>query len=162
MPEETKTEKNIHRLFVWGIFLKAFDGVLETVGGIVLFFPGTLTSIVHFVITNDLLGDSDDFIFAHLRHWVSGLAEHSAIFVALYLLIHGVIKIGLAAGLLRKQLWAYPSAIIIFTLFIAYQLSHYVFTHSTFLLVLSALDAIIIWLTWHEYRYFKKYHLFAE
>jgi len=162
MPPETKKEKYIHKVFVWGVLLKAFDGVLETLAGIILLFPGTLTSIIQFVVQNELLEDPHDFLFSHLHSAILGLSGASELFIALYLLSHGFIKIVLVIGLLRDKLWAYPSAIVVFSLFIIYQLYHYLFTHSVFLLILTVLDLAVIWLTVHEYRYFKKYHVFAE
>lgn len=164
MQEETETEKEkyIHKIFVWSVLLKALDGVLETIAGVILLFPGTLTNIIQFIVQNELFEDPHDFIFSHLHTAVVGLTGASELFIALYLLSHGLIKVVLVAGLLRDKAWAYPSAIIVFTLFIVYQLYHYLFTHSVFLLVLTILDLAIIWLTWHEYRYFKKYHVFAQ
>ncbi|MHB0865455.1 MAG: DUF2127 domain-containing protein [Minisyncoccota bacterium] len=162
MPQETQREKYIHKVFIWGVLLKAVDGVLETLGGILLFFPGTLTNLIQFVIQNELLEDPHDFLFTHIQSALPALTGSSGLFIALYLLTHGLIKVVLVAGLLRNKLWAYPSAIIVFTLFIVYQLYHYLFTHSLFLLLLTVLDLVVIWLTWHEYRYFKKYHVFAK
>ena len=46
-------------------------------------------------------------------------------FAAIYLLSHGVIKVVLVASLFRELLWAYPAAIVVFTLFIVYQLYPY-------------------------------------
>ncbi len=161
MPQESQKEKYIHTLFVWGVLLKAVDGVLETLGGVILCFPGVLTRFVQFLIANELLEDPHDFLFSHIHDALPALTGSLGLFIALYLLIHGIIKIVLAAGLLRNKVWAYPTAIIVFALFIAYQLYHYAFSHSIFLLVLTGLDLVVIWLTWHEYRYFKKYHVFA-
>jgi uncharacterized membrane protein len=36
------------------------------------------------------------------------------------------------------------------------QLYRYVFTHSPWLLVLTALDLVVILLTWHEYRLLRR------
>jgi uncharacterized membrane protein len=66
------------------------------------------------------------------------------------------------AGLLLKLRWAYPAAIVAFTLFVVYQLYRYSHTHSTALLALSALDAAVIALTWLEYRRLKVLHGFAK
>ena len=162
MPPETTKEKYIHKVFVWGVLLKAIDGVLETLAGVILLFPGTLNNIIQFIVQNELFEDPHDFLFSHLHTVVASLTGASELFVALYLLSHGLIKIVLVVGLLRDKLWAYPSAIVVFSLFIVYQLYHYFFTHSIFLLILTVLDLAVIWLTVHEYRYFKKYHVFAE
>ena len=74
---------------------------------------------------------------------------------AIYLFGHGVIKLWIIIGLLRKKLWYYPVAMIVFGLFIVYQLYRYTFTHSFLLLLITALDFIVIGLTWHEYRHLR-------
>ncbi len=74
-------------------------------------------------------------------------------FLALYLLGHGVVKLWLIVGLLRERLWYYPVALVVFALFIVYQLYRFSFTHSVWLLLISVVDVVVIGLTWHEYRY---------
>lgn len=82
-------------------------------------------------------------------------------FAALYLLAHGVTKLWLIIGLLRQRLWYYPTALIVFSLFIAYQLYRYSFSHSIWLLLITVLDVVIIGLTWHEWRYLRRRQLGA-
>ncbi|MBU6491000.1 DUF2127 domain-containing protein [Patescibacteria group bacterium] len=162
MPQETQREKIIHRVFVWGVLLKAFDGVLEILGGIALLFTGALTELAMTLVRDELIEDPHDFLATYFQHALPSFLAHSGWFAAAYLFSHGVIKIVLVIGLLRDRLWAYPSAIIVFTLFIIYQIYRYAFTHSLFLIFFTALDLVVIWLTWHEYRYFKKYRVFAQ
>ena len=162
VPEESRKERYLHTLFVWGVALKAINGALEIVGGIALFSPGLLTRFVEFLVTNELFEDPRNFLLSHMPIALPALTGSLGLFIALYLLIHGVVKIVLVVGLLRNKVWAYPTAIVVFLLFIAYQLYHYVLSPSLILIVLTVLDLGVIWLTWHEYRYFKKYHVFAE
>ncbi|HQU08166.1 MAG: hypothetical protein B7W98_00045 [Parcubacteria group bacterium 20-58-5] len=162
MHQESRRERTLHKIFIWGVWLKAFDGVVEVFGGIALLFPGVLMNLAMTLVQNEYIEDPHDFLATHLQHALPAFLAQSGWFVALYLVSHGLIKIVLVAGLLRDKLWAYPSAIIVFGLFIVYQLYRYVFTHSIFLLVLTVLDLVVIWLTWHEYRYFKKYRVFAQ
>ena len=77
-------------------------------------------------------------------------------FAAVYLLGHGVIKLWLIIGLLREKLWYYPTALVVFGLFIVYQLYRYSFTHSIWLLLITIVDLVVIGLTWHEYRYLRR------
>ena len=67
-----------------------------------------------------------------------------------------IIKLGLIIGLLMKKRAFYPVGIFVFCLFIVYQLQRYAVTHSAWMLLLSAFDALIVWLTWHEYRLLDK------
>lgn len=81
---------------------------------------------------------------------------------ALYLVTHGIVKIALVAGLLRNRIWAYPAAIAVFTLFGLYQIFYLFQAYSFWLLALTVLDAIVIALTWHEWKYRRKHHEFAR
>ncbi len=162
MPQETQRERVIHKVFIWGVALKAFDGVAEVLGGIALLFPGILASFATVLIQNELVEDPHDFLATYLQHTLPAFLAHSSWFAAVYLFSHGIIKLALAVALLRDKLWAYPTAIIVFALFIVYQIYRYTYTHSVFLILLTVLDLAVIWLTWHEYHYFKKHHVFAR
>lgn len=159
---EPRSEKFIHRLFVWGVLLKAVDALLELIGGVALLWSGALAGIAASLIGNELIENPNDFLALHLQNSLPSLLAHSGWFASLYLISHGVIKLGLAIGLLRDKPWAYPTAIVAFALFIVYQLYRYMFTHSVFLLLLTVLDLAVIWLTWHEYRYFLKHRMFPQ
>jgi uncharacterized membrane protein len=80
------------------------------------------------------------------------------VFAGVYLLSHGVIKVVLVASLFRERLWAYPAAIVVFTLFIVYQMYRYMLQSSISMIVLSVLDVVVIGLTWLEYRRLKRFH----
>ena len=61
----------------------------------------------------------------------------------------------LIAGLLRERLWYYPIALAAFALFVLYQLYRFDMTGSLWLLVVTAVDVVVIALTWHEFRYLR-------
>lgn len=90
--------------------------------------------------------------FLHAAQSLSVSTQH---FAALYLVSHGAIKLWLIIGLLRKRLWYYPTALVVFGFFITYQLYRFSFTHSPSLLFITAVDVVVIVLTWHEYRYLR-------
>jgi uncharacterized membrane protein len=69
----------------------------------------------------------------------------------MYLLTHGLVKAALCVLLWMNKLWAYPLAIAVFSAFSVYQVYRYSHTHSTFLLLLTAFDVAIVYLTWEEY-----------
>lgn len=150
-------EKNIHRLFTLSVLLKAANALLEIVFGALLFFSSRITEIVSSFAQGELIEDPNDFLANSLQHYLPYFSAHTQLFASVYLLSHGVIKIFLAMGLLRRRLWAYPSAIIVFSFFIVYQMYRYVYTHSFFLIFLTIFDILIVWLTLHEYRLLKKH-----
>ena len=55
--------------------------------------------------------------------------------------------------MLRNKLWAYPWLIGLLLAFILYQLYRITAVHfSAGLTVLTIFDALLVWLTWREYR----------
>ena len=149
-------EKDIRWAFQISVLLKGANAILEIIGGVLLLFTGAITGLVQFLIQGELIEDPSDFVANTLQHYLPYLSQHSQLFASFYLLSHGVIKIFLVVGLLRNKLWAYPSAIVVFILFIIYQLYRYTYTHSLFLILLTIFDVFVIWLTWHEYQILKK------
>ncbi len=148
-------EKYIHRIFILGIVFKAFDSILEILAGVALLFKGTLEKLAEVGIQNELIQDPHDFVATHLQHWLPAILTRSSFFATIYLFCDGGIKIFLVIGLLRNKLWAYPTVISVFTLFIIYQLYRYTFTHSHVLIFLTLIDIIVIALIWHEYQFVK-------
>ncbi|VVD62054.1 DUF2127 domain-containing protein [Pandoraea cepalis] len=151
-------EKRLHFIFEASLWIKALFALAEIVGGIVAYFIPRhfLLSIVLWVTGNEMAEDPHDVVAGFLLHTVQHLSVSSQKFAAAYLLAHGVIKLWLIIGLLRDKLWYFPVSMVAFALFVVYQLYRFTFTHSPWLLVLSALDIAIIALTWHEYRLSKK------
>ena len=146
-------DKTVHILFDISVIGKAVDGVLEVVGGVVLFFvtADQINWMVRVLTQHELSEDPHDVVAGLLLHSVQHLTTDTKVFAALFLLWHGVVKVGLVSALLRKQLWAYPTAIVAFCVFLAYQVYRYSYTRSPWLLALSFLDLFVIVLTWLEY-----------
>ena len=61
-------------------------------------------------------------------------------------------KIVLVIALLLNKLWAYPCMIGVLLIFIGYQLYRIALQPSVGLVILTAFDALIVTLTWLEYR----------
>ena len=152
---EANREKRIRLLFVLSILLKAFNGVIEVVLGVALLFTSTLAELTQTFIQNELIDDPTDFVANFTQHYIYPFLTHPQSFASAYLLSHGIVKLFIAVGLLQKKLWAYPTAIIVFALFIIYQMHRYLYTHSPFLIMLTIFDLFVIYLTWHEYKILK-------
>lgn len=153
-------EKNLHLVFEITLILKGIFALLEIIGGILAYFmtQGFLLRLVVAITQEELTEDPRDFVARYLLQSAQDFSVSSQHFTSLYLLSHGIIKIFLVAGLLRKKFWFYPLAIIVFVFFILYQFFRFSVTHSFWLLVITLLDVIVIWLTWHEYRYLRRRH----
>ena len=143
----------IHVLFDIGVIAKGIDGALEIIGGTLLFVirPDQLRHVARVLTIHELTEDPRDVVANYLLHASQRLSPSATSFGAIYLLWHGVVKVGLVAALLLRQRWAYPVAIGAFFLFLLYQLYRYAHTHAPELLVLSVLDVLVILLTLLEY-----------
>ena len=107
--------------------------------------------------TEDALSeDPHDLIANYFLHAAQNYSVSAQHFTALYLVSHGAVKLLVIWGLLKEELWCYPIALVVFSLFIFYQLYRFTHTHSVWMLVLTAVDLLVIWLTWHEWRYLER------
>jgi len=156
-------EKMVHVLFDISVISKGVDGALEIVGGALLYFvsPAQIHYIVRILTQHELSEDPNDLLAGYLLQAAKHLSADAQIFAAVYLLWHGIVKVGLVIALLQKRFWAYPAAIVAFLLFLVYQLYRYSHTRSTWLLVLSVVDVFVIVITWLEYKRLRALHGFA-
>ncbi len=148
------SEKNIRLAFLISLGFKGAHAVLETIGGTLLFFVSTgfIYSLVQMLTLVEITEDPNDFIANYLLRSAQAFTVDTKTFVALYLLAHGVVKLFLVFALLKNKLWAYPLSLLVFGLFIAYQLYRFAYTHSPFLILLTLFDLVVMWLIWHEYK----------
>ncbi|MGE5295475.1 MAG: DUF2127 domain-containing protein [Solirubrobacterales bacterium] len=143
-----------HVVFWIGILFKAVDGVLETLGGIVLLTISnvTMTNAALWVVGPELTEDPNDWLANHLLSWTLHLSANARLFAIVYLLTHGIIKIVIVAAIWLGHLWAYWLAGIVFGLFMIYQMARFFVTHSMMMLALTALDLVVIALLPPEYK----------
>ena len=87
-----------------------------------------------------------------VRHSANGLAHASTLFVIVYLLAHGLIKLGIAVNLLRGKVWMYPIASALlagFVVFMSYRLTlHF----SGWLLAFALFDVVTLALVVNEWK----------
>jgi uncharacterized membrane protein len=145
---------SLHRLFQVAVVVKGIDGVLESIGGVLLLFvsPTALHRLVIALTQHELAEEPDDWLVMTLRHFAESFSVETRHFASAYLIGHGLLKIFLAVSLLRERLWAFPLALSVLMIFVAYQLQRFGRTHSTILLALTALDTVVMVLIWREYR----------
>lgn len=144
----------LHAAFETGIALKGIDGLLEIVGGLLLWQEKrvALNHVVKALTQHELSEDPHDFVATRLVRAVRHFGHGEKRFAALYLGLHGVVKIVLVAALWRNKLWAYPAMIAVLLGFIGYQIYRMSLTPTIFLAGLTAIDAVVVWLTLMEYR----------
>ena len=142
------------RAFRIGLLLKMLDGLIETVGGILLLIirPDQIDRLVHWLTQGELNHDPHDFVANHIVNSASHITGAGLTFGAIYLLSHGLVKVVLVVEVWRDHLWAYLGLIGVTTLFVIYQVYVIVGKFSLGLFLLTIFDLVIIYLTQKEYR----------
>jgi uncharacterized membrane protein len=150
----TRFARTVHVAFDVGIVLKGINGVLEIAGGVLLLALSSdqVYRLAGALTLHELTEDPHDILATHIMDAARHLTRSGRLFGAAWLLIHGIVKVGLVAALLRRRHWAYPVAIAVFLLFLVYQLYRYAETLSVPLLVLVVLDVFVVIVTSLEYR----------
>jgi uncharacterized membrane protein len=143
----------LHYIFVLGVLAKGVDGALELIGGLLLLLlsPAAIRGTIFFLVHGELKEDPTDLIANLLVH-NAGTVIQTRVPASAFLIVHGVVKLGLVGGLATGKLWSYPAAIVIFTGFTIYQLYQLAHHNSLFLEIISVLDLIVIFLIIAEYR----------
>ena len=151
-------KKSIDRVFELGILIKSFFGFFEVLAGIAFAISGRLivNNLVIALTQQEISEDPNDFIANYLIKIANNLSAGTHIFAVIYLIFHGVVNIFLAAALLKKKIWAYFWAIVLFSLFIIYRFYRYWHTHSLLLLLLTVFDIFIVLIIYLEYRRSRK------
>jgi uncharacterized membrane protein len=141
-------------VFWIGLTLKGLDGLVEAVGGLLLLFvsPEQIGNFAQVLTQNELSEDPNDFVANSLLHAANGLTASASLFAAAYLLAHGLVKIVLVTEVLRGRLRAYPWMIAFLLAFIGFQGYEMLGHFSWGLALLTAFDAVIVWVIWREYR----------
>jgi uncharacterized membrane protein len=143
----------LDKTFWVALILKGLDGALEVIGGVLLLLisPAQLGAFARLLTQHELSEDRHDLIANALLHLTSGLSGGATLFGAIYLLLHGIVKIVLVLAILKNKLWAYPWMIAFLLAFILYQCYQLTVGFSWGLTLLTAFDLFIVALTIREY-----------
>ncbi|GAA4141048.1 DUF2127 domain-containing protein [Leifsonia shinshuensis] len=147
-------ERVLDLVFLLGVLFKGLDGLVEVAGGVLLLFttPAALLSAANRVTAEELSEDPHDLIANLIVHGATHLHSGGVAFVAAYLLLHGVVKLAIVVALLVGSRRVYPWAMVALGAFLIFQLYELVTKPSVGVAVLTVFDAVIIWLTWREWR----------
>jgi uncharacterized membrane protein len=110
-----------HVAFVATVAIKGIDGVIETLLGLLILVvgPDKLFLIVLHFTTPELRNNPDSHVAKAVQSGAAGLTAIGA-FAIFYLLIHGVLKAGIAINLLRGNRWIFAPAVLILGGFVVY------------------------------------------
>lgn len=99
--------------------------------------------------------DPRDWVANHLRAFADRLGASSLTYGAIYLLVHGIVKVVLVVELLLERMWAYPMMIVVLLGFIGYQLYRMTISPTAGLIALTLFDVVIVVMTgveWARHR----------
>jgi len=147
-------ERVMDLVFLIGVALKGLDGLVELVGAIVLLVttPGQLLLIAQRLTAHELAREPNDFLANALLHSITQLGSGTVVFLAVYLLLHGVLKLAIVIALMLGTRRVYPWAIAAIGAFLIYQVYELFVSPSIGLVLLTVFDLIILLLTWREWR----------
>jgi uncharacterized membrane protein len=144
----------LDQIFKISLWLKALDAILEVIGGSLLFFitPHFINHWAEKLTHGELSTNPHDFFANLILHSANHLTVHSTTYAAIYLLIHGVVKLVALAAVLKDKFWGYPLLIIVLMIFIVYQTIQLTHQLTYGLLGLDIFDSFVLVLTILEWR----------
>ena len=142
------------RLLRAALLLKGLDGAVELLAGVALAVVGAreLGGLTRRVVEHHLLGSPRGALAERFAAGEAALTGGDRTFAVVYLIAHGLVKLGLVVALLREVRPAYPLAIGVLAVFVVYEALRAARTGSAALWAAAALDLAVIALVLREYR----------
>jgi uncharacterized membrane protein len=152
-----RSRNRFHLIFEIGVLAKGIDGAFEFIGGVLLLFlsPDAIWRVGYYLIQDELIEDPSDPFANWVLNFVPKVIE-TKFSASGFLLIHGIVKLGLVAGLATNRLWSYPVGIVVFGAFTVYQVYELAQKHSAFFAVVTVLDVLVIFLIAIEYQHVRR------
>ncbi len=149
-----KGERDILWLFDFALIAKMLNGALETLAALLVLFvpPAFVIKVVEWATSGELAQDPTDPIATLIRSTAHTFTIHTHYLLALYLALHGVVKVALVIGIFAKKRIAYPLFMLALALFGAYELYRGLLLNELLLQALGAFDFALLLLTAYEYR----------
>jgi uncharacterized membrane protein len=142
-----------HLGYMVTVAIKGIDGAIETALGLLLAITGTqrlAEAILDFIVP-ELEEHPASRMLQAAHHGATNLSNSSGHFAVAYLLIHGVLKAGIAYNLLLEKSWIFIPAIVVLTGFIAFMGVRLCEQWSIWLLALALFDVVTLALVVNEY-----------
>ena len=154
VPTKKERDRDLLWLFDVALIIKAINGGLEVFAALLVLLipPATVQLVIDFVTGGELAQDSNDLVATTLATAAQSFAVHTHYLLALYLALHGLVKVLLVLGIFMKKKIAYPLFMIATTIFGTYEAYRGFILHETLLLVFAAFDIIVFVLAWHDYQ----------
>lgn len=150
-----KRPQLMHDAYLGAILIKGFDGAVETLAGLVIALtgPDRIYEWVFRLTAPELTGGQHHPALHAIRSGAAKLANGPHHFVIVYLLLHGLLKLGVAVALLKGTArWVFPAASLVLTGFIAYMSWRLTLHWSDWLLGAALFDLLTLGLVLNEWR----------
>lgn len=147
-------ENELLTLFDLGLIVKVLGGLLEIAGSIaVMLVPGTfVVKVAEFVTQGELANDAGDPVATALVNAAQSFSVHSHTLVSLYLFLHGIVKVVLVTAIFAGKKSAYPLFMVALVFFSGYEFYRGLVRHEYLLVAFAVFDAVLFFITAHEYR----------
>lgn len=158
-------QKAIHNIFKTITILKGIHALIEILLGVILLILSKefISNVIVAFVEGRFVGNPSSFIAHHISQFGMGLSLGIKLFLAIYLISHGIVNMSLVYGIIKKPFWAYPISIVLFIGFVIYQTYSYFILPSAWLLLLTFFDILFIGLVLYEYNHLlKKYSFFGK
>jgi uncharacterized membrane protein len=145
-----------HKIVRLVIYFKGAIGILQALAGTILLLigPNMISNMIETSLEKDV-GNPRSILHGILLKLseISSLNIH--LFIALFMIVHGLVFIAAVFALIHKRMWAFPTAGLLLLLFIIYQVYHLSRNFSFIMMILTSIDIIIFVLLSLEYRRLK-------
>jgi uncharacterized membrane protein len=151
MPARSKL---LHRAYQVAIGIKGLDGVIEFVAGMIIALVGS-RQVYHFAIwatAPEIVRHPESHTAHVIRHGAYNFAHHPHKFAIIYLLAHGLLKIGLVVNLFIEHMWIFPASVVVLLGFIAFMAAKLMAHWSPWLFAFALFDTATLALVLNEWR----------
>ncbi len=156
MHEPTPAEFNrfAHIMFLVTIIGKLVLGLSQLLIAVALILGlvTKLPSLARWFFHDELLENPTDILANWILTQVGTLPTLDLTFYQTYFAAHGLLHVVVAGALLYGVGWAYPASIATLVAFVVVQLAEWMHVGGVVLPTLTAIDLIVIGLTWIEWR----------
>lgn len=146
-----KLSKTTDFLFRIGMIVKGVDSLFEVAGGIILMMPTRLARYL-LVVSQHEAFRHHTALAGRLDKLADTVTMHPSVGEAAYLMVHGLAKVILIAGIVAQKRWGYVGFIAVLSLFTGIELVRSVTAREVVTGVFGLFDACVVVLIYKEYR----------
>lgn len=143
-----------HQIFVVTLAAKAVLGAVQLLTAFAIYFgfAERLPALAQWLFKAELAEDPNDFLATYIVSLIGISPVSDLTFYTVYFSAHGALHIAVVVALLYGASWAHHAAIIVLWAFVAYQMFEWTRIGGTALLILTAIDLLVIYITLREHR----------